>query len=104
MKFALGAAVVGMAAAASAQTEAGQIRASEEYPDFYAGDTTKGIDFVQSIEVLAPAYCSNIKGDVTVVFKNVTGSDIAVTMKWGSGKGWTGIAAIQVVPRPATAR
>jgi hypothetical protein len=46
-----------------------QVKASEVYPDFYAGDTTKGIDFVQSIDVLAPAYCSNVKGDVTVVFK-----------------------------------
>lgn len=46
-----------------------ETRATAEYPDFYAGNTTKGIDFVQSIQVLAPAYCSNVKGDVTVVFK-----------------------------------
>lgn len=48
-----------------------EARASAEYPDFYTGEagTTKGIDFVQSISVLAPAYCSNVKGDVTVVFR-----------------------------------
>jgi len=43
-----------------------------EYPDFYTGESgasTKGIDFVQSIAVSAPAYCSAIKGDVTVTFK-----------------------------------
>ena len=45
------------------------VRANEEYPEFYNGDTTKGIDFVQSIKVLAPRYCSNVKGDVTVVFE-----------------------------------
>lgn len=48
-----------------------EARASAEYPDFYTGEagTTKGIDFVQAISVLAPAYCSNVKGDVTVVFE-----------------------------------
>ena len=45
------------------------VRANEEYPEFYNGDTTKGLDFVQSIKVLAPRYCSNVKGDVTVVFE-----------------------------------
>lgn len=45
------------------------VKASAEYPEFYNGDTTKGIDFVQSIQVLAPRHCSNIKGDVTVVFE-----------------------------------
>lgn len=45
------------------------VKASAEYPEFYNGDTTKGIDFVQSIKVLSPRYCSNVKGDVTVVFE-----------------------------------
>ena len=45
------------------------VKANEEYLEFYNGDTTKGIDFVQSIKVLAPRYCSNVKGDVTVVFE-----------------------------------
>jgi hypothetical protein len=43
-----------------------------EYPDFYTGESgtsSKGIDFVQSIAVSAPAYCSDIKGDVTVTFR-----------------------------------
>ncbi|NLB68319.1 MAG: hypothetical protein GX804_01340 [Lentisphaerae bacterium] len=45
---------------------------SEEYPDFYTGaegTNTKGINFVQSITVLAPEYCSSVMGDFTVVFK-----------------------------------
>ncbi len=46
-------------------------RATEEYPDFYgaAADAKKGAGFVQAIVVLAPAPCSNVKGDVTVVFQ-----------------------------------
>ncbi|GEM_PF-2621094 len=46
--------------------------ANTEYPDFYTGENAKslkGIDFVQSIDVKSPAYCSEIKGDVTVTFK-----------------------------------
>ena len=45
---------------------------NQEYPDFYTGEhgaSSKGIDFVQSIAVSSPAYCSDIKGDVTVTFK-----------------------------------
>lgn len=42
---------------------------NEEYPDFYAGEDTKGIDFVQAIAVTSPAYGSEIKGDVTVMFQ-----------------------------------
>ena len=34
-----------------------------------------------------------------IVFKGATAPDIAVTMKWLSGKGWTGISAIQIIPR-----
>ena len=47
-------------------------KANEEYPDFYTGDsgkTPKGIDFVQSIAVSQPAYCSDIKGDTQIIFK-----------------------------------
>jgi hypothetical protein len=57
-----------MTSPASSQA-AETVKASEEYPDFYSGDTTKGIDFVKSIQVLAPEYCSSVKGDFTVVFK-----------------------------------
>jgi hypothetical protein len=57
------------------------LKASEEYPDFYSGNATKGIEFVQSIAVLAPAYCSNIKGDVTIVFK-APGMTLAKASCW----------------------
>ncbi|MBP5321931.1 MAG: hypothetical protein J6334_13220 [Kiritimatiellae bacterium] len=43
-------------------------RKSAEYPEFYSGDSTKGITFVQAIRVLTPTYCSYVKGNVTVVF------------------------------------
>ena len=46
--------------------------ANAEYPDFYNaedGVRAKGIDFVQAIAVSAPAYGSEIKGDVSVTFK-----------------------------------
>jgi len=42
-----------------------------EYADFYTGESgssNKGIDWVQAISVSSPAYCSDIKGDVTVNF------------------------------------
>ena len=45
--------------------------ANAEYADFYtgqSGSTIKGIDWQQVIAVSAPAYCSDIKGDVTVTF------------------------------------
>lgn len=71
LTYVAGSVAVAMAAAPlAAQAQGGgQVRASEEYPDFYNGDTTKGIDFVKSVAVLAPAYCSSVKGDVTVVFR-----------------------------------
>ena len=46
----------------------GVVRASSEYTEFYNGDDTKGIDFVQSIRVSQPAYCSLVRGDTRVVF------------------------------------
>jgi hypothetical protein len=58
------------ASALGAQTTAKP--ANPEYPDFYTGDSargTKGIDFVASIAVSTPAYCSDIQGDVKVTFK-----------------------------------
>lgn len=58
-----------LAALVFTSARADNVKASEEYPEFYNGDSTKGIDFVQSIKVLAPRYCSNVKGDVTVVFE-----------------------------------
>ena len=39
-----------------------------EYPEFYSGDSTKGITFVQAIRFLTPTPCSYVKGNVTVVF------------------------------------
>ena len=42
-----------------------------EYADFYtgkAGTSSKGITWLPTISVSAPAYCSNVKGDVTVKF------------------------------------
>ncbi len=47
------------------------VSSNAEYVDFYTGQTgpkPKGIDWVQAIRVSSPAYCSNIKGDVTVNF------------------------------------
>ena len=43
-----------------------------EYPDFYNAEnanSAKGIDFVSSIAVSTPAYCSDIQGDTTITFK-----------------------------------
>ena len=47
----------------------GGSHATSEYPDFYDGDSTRGIDFVQSIEVLAPDIGANVSGDVAVSFR-----------------------------------
>jgi hypothetical protein len=69
VKCVVAAVALGLAATPFASPAESTVKASEEYPDFYSGNATKGIDFVQSIAVLAPAYCSNVKGDVTVVFK-----------------------------------
>lgn len=45
------------------------VKASGEYPEFYSGNSAKGIDFVQSIKVLTPRYCSNVKGSFKIVFE-----------------------------------
>ena len=65
---------------------------SDEYPDFYDGTSTKGISFVQSIRVLAPAIGSNVKGNVTVVYE-APGMSRVVARCWraaqaGDGDGW----------------
>ena len=76
------------AALLSAAACGDEIKANDEYPEFYNGDTTKGIDFVQSIRVLAPRYCSNVKGDVTVVFE-AKGMTRVLARCWsGEGDGW----------------
>ena len=64
-----------------------EIRANDEYPEFYNGDSAKGIDFVQAIRVLAPRYCSNVKGDVTVVFE-AKGMDRVLARCWRQGGEW----------------
>lgn len=49
----------------------GEQGANAEYANFYTGEsntTSKGIEWVQVITVSSPAYCSEIKGDVTVNF------------------------------------
>lgn len=80
---AAGALALGLAATT---TQANEIKASAEYPEFYNGDTTKGIDFVQSIKVIAPAYTSFVKGNVTVVFE-AKGMTHAIARCWGLPKG-----------------
>jgi hypothetical protein len=49
------------------------VEAVPEHHDFYSytadDEKNKGIDFVASISVSTPAYCSDVKGDVTVKFK-----------------------------------
>jgi hypothetical protein len=34
-----------------------------------------------------------------VRFENVSAQDIIVAMKWRGGKGWTGMAGLQIIPR-----
>ena len=63
------------------------VKASDEYPEFYNGDSAKGIDFVQSIKVLTPRYCSNVKGSFKVVFE-AKGMTQALARCWKSGGEW----------------
>ena len=63
------------------------VKANDEYPEFYNGDSAKGIDFVQSIKVLAPRYCSNVKGSFKVVFE-AKGMTQALARCWKSGGEW----------------
>ena len=62
-------------------------KANDEYPEFYSGDSAKGIDFVQSIKVLTPRYCSNVKGSFKVVFE-AKGMTQALARCWKSGGEW----------------
>ena len=85
-----GIALLAASALGAAAAFADAVKASAEYPEFYNGDTTKGIEFVQAIKVLAPRYCSNMKGNVTVVFE-AKGMTRAVAKCWRqpkSGDGW----------------
>lgn len=79
------------------------VKASDEYPEFYSGDSTKGIDFVQSIKVLAPRYCSNVKGDVTVVFE-AKGMTRVLARCWRAGGEWGEDAVLADLPLGADAR
>ncbi len=63
------------------------VKANEEYPEFYDGNSTKGIDFVQAIRVLAPRYGSNVKGDITIVFE-AKGMTRAIARCWQQGGQW----------------
>jgi hypothetical protein len=82
---------------------ADEVKASAEYPEFYNGDSTKGIDFVQSIKVLAPRYCSNVKGDVTVVFE-AKGMTRVLARCWRAGGEWGEDAVLADLPLGADAR
>ena len=73
-------------ALASAVYARDAVKASAEYPEFYNGDSSRGIDFVQSIKVLAPRYCSNVKGDVTVAFE-AKGMTRVLARCWSGGGG-----------------
>ena len=79
-----------------------QIKASAEYPEFYNGDTTKGIDFIQSIHVLAPTYCSYVKGDTVVVFE-AKGMKKCIARCWQQdGTGWGRDKVVAVMDVPAS--
>ena len=82
---------------------ADDVKASAEYPEFYNGDSTKGIDFVQSIKVLAPRYCSNVKGDVTVVFE-AKGMTRVLARCWRAGGEWGEDAVLADLPLGVDAR
>ena len=71
----------------AAPCAAAQIRASSEYPEFYNGDDTRGIDFVQSIKVLSPPYRSDVKGDVKVSFE-APGMTRVIARCWKHDGGW----------------
>ena len=83
-------AAIALCAVAALAASADGGRASAEYPEFYNGDSTTGIDFVQSIKVLTPRHCSDVKGCVKVVFE-AREMTRAVARCWrqpGSGGGW----------------
>ncbi len=75
------------AAVLASSAFADAVKASDEYPEFYNGDSAKGVDFVQSIKVLTPRYCSNVKGSFKVVFE-AKGMTQALARCWKSGGEW----------------
>lgn len=77
---------VGLAAILPASALGADGRATSEYPDFYDGDSTRGIDFVQRIEVLSPAVGASVSGDVAVSFR-APGMTRAVARCWGLPEG-----------------
>ncbi len=93
--------LVPLAGLLSASVLAAEVKASAEYPEFYNGDSTKGIDFVQSIRVLAPRYCSNVKGDVTVVFE-AKGMTRVLARCWKHGGAWGSDAVLAPLASGAT--
>ena len=95
--------LVAVAAGLACSAFADDVKASAEYPEFYNGDSTKGIDFVQSIKVLAPRYCSNVKGDVTVVFE-AKGMTRVLARCWRAGGEWGEDAVLADLPLGADAR
>ena len=95
--------LVAVAAGLAFSVFADDVKASAEYPEFYNGDSTKGIDFVQSIKVLAPRYCSNVKGDVTVVFE-AKGMTRVLARCWRAGGEWGEDAVLADLPLGADAR
>ena len=95
--------LVAVAAGLACSAFADDVKASAEYPEFYNGDSTKGIDFVQSIKVLAPRYCSNVKGDVTVVFE-AKGMTRVLARCWRASGEWGEDAVLADLPLGADAR
>ena len=95
--------LVAVAAGLACSAFADDVKASAEYPEFYNGDSTKGIDFVQSIKVLAPRYCSNVKGNVTVVFE-AKGMTRVLARCWRAGGEWGEDAVLADLPLGVDAR
>ena len=69
------------AACLSAAAAAAEVKATAEYPEFYSGDETKGVEFVQSIRVLEPADRADVSGPIKVVFE-APGMEHAVARCW----------------------
>ncbi|MGN0847259.1 MAG: hypothetical protein ACI4RA_07740 [Kiritimatiellia bacterium] len=70
---------IGMVAAFG--VAAAEIKATSEYPEFYNGDETKGVAFVQSIRAIEPKDRAEVSGPVKVVFE-APGMGHAVARCW----------------------
>ena len=79
--------MIALSAALTAVLAFAEVKVSEEYPEFNNGDPAKGSEFIQSIKVLSPRYCSNVKGDVTVVFE-AKGMTRVLARCWQQGGEW----------------